>query len=128
MDCIVSQLQSEKVIVKKLILIRVAVGGEKELLPIRRPIYGMLVVVALGKLADLPGSDIHNEKMQALIVVEMRKPFARRGLVKIAGDDHRITTRRRTALSCFGRDEGDLLSIRRPGKRFPGTWQRRIGA
>ena len=70
MDCAVSQLQREKVIVKRLILIWVAVRSEKELLPVGRPIHGMLVVVALGKLADLPARDVYHKKMQALIVVE----------------------------------------------------------
>src|ERR1700739_1066860 len=61
--------------------------------------------------------------MQALIVVEPRHPFARVGLVEIAGNDHGIAASLGGSFPWNRRDEGNLPSVGRPGEVLPSSRQ-----
>jgi len=111
MNAVVGELQGKKIVVKELVLIGLAVGREHQLLSIGRPVNGVLVVIALGELTHLLRSDVYNENMQALIVVEARHSFARVGFVEITRNDHGIATRFGGDRACRGGDKRNLPSI-----------------
>src|SRR5208283_5840361 len=90
MDAVIGELQCEQVVVEEFILIRLMVGSEDKLFAVGRPIDGMLVEIALGKLVHLFGSNIRDKNVQSLIVIEACEPFARVWLVQIARDDHGV--------------------------------------
>ena len=62
LDAVVGDLQREQVVVEELILIRLAVGSEHDLLAVGRPVDRVLVVIALRELAHLLGSNVHHER------------------------------------------------------------------
>src|SRR3984885_11814312 len=66
--------------------------------------------------------------MQPLIIVEACQTFASVGLVEIARDDPGIAAGFGDTFAGSGRNEGDLLSIRRPRNLFAHIRQRRVGA
>src|SRR6202034_2315965 len=111
MNAVVGELQCKKIVVKELVLIRLAVGREDQLPSVGRPVNGVLVVVALRELTHLLRSDVYHENMQALIVVEARHAFARVGLVEITRNDHGIATRIGGDSPYHGRDKRNLASI-----------------
>src|ERR1700739_1352189 len=102
MNAAVGELQSKKIVIKELVLVGLAVGSKQDLFSVGRPVNGVFVVIALRKLAQLLGSDVHHENMQPLIVIEARQSFAGIRFVEIARNDHGITTRFRSPFASSG--------------------------
>ena len=89
-DGAVGGLHGENVVVEKLVGVGGRIGEENNFVAARRPVNGVLVGVTFGELADLFGGNVHDEDVQAAIVIEVREALAGRGLVKIACDHHGI--------------------------------------
>src|SRR5262249_46973375 len=118
-DAAVGELQREDVVIEELIFIRLAVGMEKNLLAIRRPVEGMLVVIAGRELANLPAGHVGQEDVQAAVVVEVTVPFPKIGLVEIARDNNR-TAGQRLFRTGQRMDKCDALPVRGPRDVFSG--------
>src|ERR1019366_524512 len=122
-DGAVRDLEREDVIVEELILIGLAVGREEDFLAVGRPIDGVLIRDPGGELANLASGNLDGKNMEPAVVVEMGKPFARRGLVHVTSDYDGVAAGSGCLGAGGGRDIGDLSAVRRPGNVGTLAWQ-----
>ncbi len=87
-----SYVEGEDIVVEKLILIRLAVRNESDLLPVRRPVNRMLVAITRGKLPNGAGRELDCENVQSPIIIEAAQPFVGVRFIEIAPDHNWVAS------------------------------------
>src|SRR5205823_3209940 len=127
-DAAIGNFQSKDVVVKKLIFIRLAVGDKEQLLAVGRPVNRVLIMRAVGQLANVSAGQVREKDVQAAIVVEGAIALAEIGLIKVAGNYDGIAGQILGFRSGRRRDKGNLFGVRGPSNVFAGGGQRTIGS